>query len=82
MSAATIDSDRPYASLVLSTISASPASVAKGGPTSTITVQLKNSAGVNMTRGGYNVVISDDTGPLATTDNGDGTYTAVVGPRS
>lgn len=64
----------------LSTISASPTTInADGVSTSTITVQLKDYTGTNLTTGGATVVISTDQGTLGTiTDNGDGTYTATL----
>ncbi len=70
----------PAISTVLSTISASPTTInADGISTSTITVQLKDYAGTNWTNGGATVVIGTDQGTLTTTtDNGDGTYTAIL----
>ena len=66
-----------------STITAFPTEVnADGVATSTITVQLKTAGGANITTGGATVVLNDGTDDLAVTDNGDGTYTAIVGPRS
>ena len=70
----------PGPSASQSTISASPTSiVADGATTSTITVQLKNSSGSNLTFGGSTVVLSTTLGSLGSvTDNGDGTYTATL----
>ncbi|ACQ81027.1 Ig domain protein group 1 domain protein [Beutenbergia cavernae DSM 12333] len=63
-----------------STIAADPASiVADGVSTSTVTVQLVDSNGNPLTDSGGTVVIGTDAGVLtATTDNGDGTYTATL----
>jgi hypothetical protein len=68
--------------LTLSTITANPTSIrANGTDTSLITVQLKDASGNNITTGGETVVISDSF-PWNTvgtvTDNGNGTYTAIV----
>ncbi|MTI89590.1 MAG: T9SS type A sorting domain-containing protein [Balneolaceae bacterium] len=55
--------------------------IADGSSTSTVTVQLTDIYGNNLTSGGDTVVISisSGTGSISgTTDNGDGTYTAVV----
>lgn len=62
------------------TVTASPASIAVAG-TSTLTLQAKNSSGVNLTTGGDTVVFTATGGTAtgtisATTDNSDGTYTA------
>jgi adhesin/invasin len=47
------------------------------GDTSTITVQVKNAAGGNITEGGDDVQLTSDGGTLsAVTDHGDGSYTA------
>ena len=61
-----------------STITAAPTSIeADGSSISTITVQVKNGAGVNLTEGGDTVVLSTNAGSLGSvTDNNDGTYTA------
>lgn len=63
-----------------SEISATPASIpANGTSTSTITVQLKDQFGNDLTTGGDNVTLSTTVGGLgAPTDNGDGTYTATL----
>jgi len=65
-----------------STIAASPTTItANGSSTSTITVRLKDSNGNNLVSNGGTVVISKQsgTGTLgATTDNGNGTYTAIL----
>lgn len=61
-------------------ISATPNSVpADGTSTSTITVQAKDAAGVALTTGGDNVVLSADDGKLSgVTNHGNGTYTATL----
>jgi adhesin/invasin len=63
-----------------STITASPASVpANGTSASTITVQLKDAGGNNISVGGHAVTLSTTLGTLsAVTDNGNGTYTATL----
>jgi adhesin/invasin len=71
-----------------STIAASPTAIqADGVTTSTITVRLKDAAGLNLTSGGDTVelaIASGGTGtlvpvsPAPATDNSDGTYTAVL----
>jgi hypothetical protein len=63
-----------------STISASPTSVAADGASaSTITVQLVDASGNNLTTGGDAVVLATDLGTLSgVTDNGNGTYTATI----
>ncbi len=65
-----------------STISASPTFIdSDGSSTSTITVQLKDSEGNNITTGGANITLSTNAGSLdntSPTDNGDGTYTAIL----
>jgi hypothetical protein len=63
-----------------STISASPASIsANGTSSSTITVQLKDAGGNNLTTGGDSVVLSTTAGSLGSvTDNNNGTYTAIL----
>ena len=63
------------------TVTASPTSIAVAG-TSTLTLQAKTSAGANITVGGATVVFTASGGTAtgtisATTDNGNGTYTAV-----
>jgi lysophospholipase L1-like esterase len=62
------------------TISANPASIAANGTsTSTITVQAKDSNGNNLTSSGGVVILSTTLGSLANlTDNGNGTYTAIL----
>ncbi|HVC87411.1 MAG TPA: Ig-like domain-containing protein [Gaiellaceae bacterium] len=67
-------------SLAQSTITASPSSItANGSSTSTITVQLKNAAGVNLTGSGGAVALAVGDGSLgAVTDHADGTYTATL----
>ncbi len=63
-----------------SLITASPTAItADGSSTSTITVQLKDSAGNNLTSGGDTVALSTTAGSLGpVTDNGNGTYTATL----
>jgi len=75
---------------VASTITADPTSIlADGSSTSTITVQLKDVNGNNLTNGGHTVVLSATLTPLETgvdtalslsaiVDNDDGTYTATL----
>jgi uncharacterized protein YjdB len=68
------------ASAATSTISASPTSiVANGSSTSTITVQLKDAQGNNVTAGGDAVVLNTSAGSLsAVIDNHTGTYTSTL----
>jgi parallel beta-helix repeat protein len=63
-----------------STITAAPISIsADGASTSTITVQLKDSFGNNLTAGGDTVLLNTTLGSLGSvTDNLDGTYTATL----
>ena len=64
-----------------STITVSPASVAADGTSSsTITVQANNAEGTNITSGGLTILLSQDGSASigAVTDNGDGTYTAII----
>jgi hypothetical protein len=63
-----------------STITADSASiVADGTSTSTITVQLKDGSGTNLTTSGGTVALFTTAGTLsAVTDNADGTYTATL----
>ena len=63
-----------------STITAAPTSiVANGVTTSTITVQLKDANGNNLTSGGDTVGLATTLGSLGSvTDNSDGTYTATL----
>ncbi len=63
-----------------SQVDSSPASIiADGLSTSTITVQLKDSAGNNLISGGDTVVLTTSTGSLSlVVDNNDGTYTAIL----
>ena len=67
-------------STLTSTITASDASIdADGTSTTTITVQLKDVNGNNITQGGETVALSTDAGTIgAVTDNNDGTYTATL----
>ena len=62
------------------TISANPASIAANGTsTSTLTVQAKDSSGNNLTSSGGVVILSTTLGSLGSlTDNGNGTYTAIL----
>ncbi len=68
------------ASLITSTITANPNSIAANGTsTSIITVQLKQSNGTNLTTTGGVVVINTNKGSISNvTDNNDGTYTAIL----
>ena len=75
------------ASLANSTTSAAPNSItADGSSTSTITVQLKDGSNANLSASGGAVTVSTTTGTFpgpcnsgcATTDNGNGTYTATL----
>lgn len=68
------------ASTTTTTISASPTVIFNDGfATSTITVQLKDSEGNNLTTGGATIVLSETDGTLSTvTDNGNGTYTSTL----
>jgi hypothetical protein len=70
----------PPASVSTSQITASPSVIpANGTSTSTVTVQLKDSAGTNFTSGGDTVTLSTNRGSLGSvTDNGNGTYTATL----
>jgi adhesin/invasin len=70
----------PPVSLTLSTITANPTSiVANGTATSTITVQLKDFNGNNLTSSAGTVALSTTLGTLsAVTDNANGTYTATL----
>ncbi|MFZ9856575.1 MAG: invasin domain 3-containing protein, partial [Limisphaerales bacterium] len=68
------------ASLSTSTLSATPSSItADGTSTSTITVQLKNSSGNDLSTSGGVVVLNTTLGSLGSvTDNNNGTYTATL----
>ncbi|MEN9332330.1 MAG: hypothetical protein RLZZ94_1420, partial [Bacteroidota bacterium] len=68
------------ASTTTSIISANPTNiVANGTATSTITIQLKQPNGTNLTSTGGIVVINTDKGAISTvTDNNNGTYTAIL----
>jgi adhesin/invasin len=68
------------ASAATSTITASPSLIASdGAATSTITVQLKDATSANLTSGGDLVELATTLGTLGSiTDNGDGTYTAIL----
>lgn len=63
-----------------STITAAASSItANGTSTTTITVQLKDVNGNNLTTGGNTVTLSTTAGTLSSvTDNGNGTYTATL----
>ena len=80
----TIDDSEPVApgdaDATISTITASPTSItADGTSESTVTVQLKDKNGTNLTSGGDGVALNTDLGTIgAVTDNGDGTYTATL----
>ncbi|MDR9417979.1 Ig-like domain-containing protein [Gracilimonas sp.] len=76
-----IDVPSVVADLSTSTISASPSTItADGVSTSTITVQLKDNSGTNLTESAGDVSLSNSgTGTLsAVTDNDDGSYTATL----
>ncbi|MBF0722994.1 invasin domain 3-containing protein [Sanguibacter inulinus] len=77
---ATVDLVVGSADPTTSTIDASPTSiVADGTSTSAITVRLRDSQGTALETSGGVVVVSTDLGSVsATTDNGDGTYSAVL----
>ena len=68
------------ASTATSTVTALPASItADGVSTSTITVQLKDASGNNLTASGGTVVVTTTSGGIsATTNNNNGTYTATL----
>jgi len=68
------------ASTVNSVISAAQSAIlANGTSVTTITVRLKDAAGVNLTSSGGTVVISTSAGTIGSvTDNNDGTYTAIL----
>ncbi|HWP37994.1 MAG TPA: invasin domain 3-containing protein, partial [Gemmatimonadales bacterium] len=68
------------ASPTRSAITASPTSlVANGAATATITVRLRDALGNNLTTGGAIVSLATTLGTLSgVTDNGDGTYTAIL----
>lgn len=63
-----------------SLVDASPKSItANGTATSTITIQLKDDQGNNITSGGDSVTAATTLGSLGSiTDNGNGTYTAIL----
>ncbi len=63
-----------------SVISASPTTItANGTSTSTISIQLKNSSGANLTTTGGEVVVTTTAGTLGTVvDNNNGTYTVIL----
>ena len=67
-------------SALTTTLTANPTSIAADGTaTSTITVQLKDVNGNNLSASGGTVVLSTDAGTLGTvTDNTNGTYTATL----
>ncbi|MEY2894520.1 MAG: hypothetical protein RIS42_239, partial [Bacteroidota bacterium] len=68
------------ASPITSLISANPTSInADGSSTSTITIQLKDSAGNNLTTTGGTVTVATSAGTLGTVvDNNNGTYTVTL----
>lgn len=72
--------DNDSVSLASTILTPNPASViADGTTTSTITVQLKDANGNDLTSSGGTVVLTTDFGTLGTvTDNADGTYTATL----
>ena len=67
-------------SVLATTLTASATSIAANGTaTSTITVQLKDVNGNNITTGGQTITLATSAGTLsAVTDNGNGTYTATL----
>lgn len=66
-------------SLELSSITASPLCILPSSGASTVTVQLVNTNGDNITIGGSNVDINTSLGGITdTVDNNNGTYTAVL----
>jgi len=76
----TFDVTPGAASPTTTTITASPSVILNDGfSTSTITVQVKDSEGNNRTIGGETIVLSATDGDLGSiTDNGNGTYTAIL----
>lgn len=68
------------ASAATSLITASPTVILNdGASTSTITVQLKDAYGNNLTTGGSTIVLTESEGSLGSiTDNANGTYTSTV----
>ncbi|AXG72242.1 invasin, domain 3 [Kordia sp. SMS9] len=70
----------PIPDLDNSTITANPSAIpANGSSTSTITVQLKDADGNNITAGGETVQITTNKGTITPTiDNNDGTYTSIL----
>jgi hypothetical protein len=69
---------RTTASAADTTITADPAT-RQVGQTSTITIQVKDDDGTNVTSGGHEVVLNTDLGTLgAVADAGNGTYTATL----
>jgi len=77
---ATVEFTARSPSPATSTIDASPTSiVADGESTATITVQLRDGDGEDLTSGGDDVTLSTSAGSLGgVTDNGDGTYRATL----
>ena len=77
---ATVTFTASVASTATSTLMASPGSiVANGLSTTTVTVQLKDASGNNLTTGGDTVVLSTTAGTLgAVTDNNNGTYSSTL----
>ena len=75
-----VGAEQGPASALTSTITAAPTSIAAdGAATSTVTVQLKDASGNDLTTGGDAVTLATTLGTLgAVTDNGDGTYTATL----
>ena len=67
-------------SVLTTTLTANPTSIAADGTaTSTITVQLKDVNGNNITTGGHTITLTTTAGVLsAVTDNNNGTYTATL----
>ena len=67
-------------SAVTSTISAAQTTIAaNGSSTTTITIQLKDAAGINLTSSGGVVVVNTSAGTVGTVvDNNNGTYTVIL----
>src|SRR5690606_37357479 len=70
------------ADVTTTTVTADPTSMTTDG-SSTITVQLKDAAGNNLTASAGTVALNTTVGTLsAVTDNGNGTYTATLLPAA
>ncbi|MDP1676393.1 MAG: invasin domain 3-containing protein [Bacteroidota bacterium] len=68
------------ASALKSVVTANPLSIpADSNSTATITVQVKDTGGVNLSKGGEAVILGTTLGTISsTTDNGNGTYSATL----